>query len=597
MLRVIRKTYFYEKNFFDTSSYTYANLRSMVHISGYYMGILESDKDILFVYSENGVDFNEVKVSDIVSKGITSAVFTLASDDFDANIVILYGDTKYTCYLSDLRYDRKISFMDRYFSTPPSGAKNPNQLQYVSGKYYLNEGYNSNSDSSGGIWTSTDGLAWEKVYDGACETLLIKDESFWMSQPSNSVSSPSLERGIYTSTDLQNWTCVWKPIDFSESHGAVDFQYVNNEFIFTTYYNIYKSTDGLSWDKVVPLGAGSLPKNNLTYDSSENQWLWYSCLDTSSEIYTSDDLLNWKLLYSHSAKVTKSVISIIPMPNKIILFTSDVCKSWQALIHDHADNFFIPLSAGGTGASSKEQARKNLEVYSKSEIDSMLPQKTTTLMVIHVSPSGNDSSGNGTEEKPYRTIQKALSVVPQIIIYTVIIRLAPGTYTGVTISGFSGEGSLQIQGASSLEAADDYIISSRIEIVSNTVYEIYVVGVKNTYGEIGTLIHGNSSSVKLKYYKSCPDVMQSYGTGITIGAGMTIIWNSYIENAYIGLRVAWGGNCVVYQLEVGETASSNILVEQGGQVRLMDMPVLKIGNISKSMGGSIIYPNGTFNKS
>jgi len=152
---------------------------------------------------------------------------------------------------------------------------NPNQLQYVSGKYYLNEGYNSNSDSSEGIWTSTDGLTWEKVYNGACETLLIKDVSFWMSQPSNSVSSPSLERGIYTSTDLQNWTCVWKPIDFSESHGAVDFQYVNNEFIFTTYYNIYKSTDGLSWDKVVPLGAGSLPKNNLTYDSSENQWLWY----------------------------------------------------------------------------------------------------------------------------------------------------------------------------------------------------------------------------------------------------------------------------------------------------------------------------------
>lgn len=107
----------------------------------------------------------------------------------------------------------------------------------------------------------------------------------------------------------------------------------------------------------------------------------------------------------------------------------------------------------------------------------MLPQETTDLMIIYVSPLGNDSTGDGTEAKPYRTLKKALSAAPKIITYSVIIRLAAGSYSGVTISGFSGPGELGIRGASSLESADDYIISSQIKITSNTVY-----GESRTYG-------------------------------------------------------------------------------------------------------------------
>lgn len=70
---------------------------------------------------------------------------------------------------------------------------------------------------------------------------------------------------------------------------------------------------------------------------------------------------------------------------------------------------------------------------------------TTEDLMLYVSTSGNDNSGDGTEDKPFATIQHAIDSVPKNLNGRVItINIASGTYSeDVVVSGFHG-GSLRL---------------------------------------------------------------------------------------------------------------------------------------------------------
>ena len=66
-------------------------------------------------------------------------------------------------------------------------------------------------------------------------------------------------------------------------------------------------------------------------------------------------------------------------------------------------------------------------------------QLNNTLVHLYVSPDGNDATGDGTAEKPYRQIQRALDTLPKNLGYnSVQIHVAPGGYAGFEVSGFYG---------------------------------------------------------------------------------------------------------------------------------------------------------------
>ena len=76
----------------------------------------------------------------------------------------------------------------------------------------------------------------------------------------------------------------------------------------------------------------------------------------------------------------------------------------------------LPIANGGTGASNVINARAALEL-----------SKTGGRTEFYVSTSGNDTTGDGSQSKPYRTISKAVYECPFTLYNTVYI--APGTYT------------------------------------------------------------------------------------------------------------------------------------------------------------------------
>ena len=74
----------------------------------------------------------------------------------------------------------------------------------------------------------------------------------------------------------------------------------------------------------------------------------------------------------------------------------------------------------------------------KENADSVSPNVLVTDMTVYVKPSGDDYAGDGSNSAPYRTITRALEVIPKNLSgRSVTINIAAGTYTeSVTIEGF-----------------------------------------------------------------------------------------------------------------------------------------------------------------
>ncbi|OMD05764.1 hypothetical protein MKX34_10260 [Paenibacillus sp. FSL R5-0636] len=77
------------------------------------------------------------------------------------------------------------------------------------------------------------------------------------------------------------------------------------------------------------------------------------------------------------------------------------------------------------------------------------PQQTTSDLTYYVRTDGSDSNdgSDNTAAKAFKTITKAISFIPQIVNHAVTVNVAAGTYSEIiTLSGYSGGGSISIQG-------------------------------------------------------------------------------------------------------------------------------------------------------
>ncbi|GGG06715.1 hypothetical protein GCM10010912_59220 [Paenibacillus albidus] len=99
------------------------------------------------------------------------------------------------------------------------------------------------------------------------------------------------------------------------------------------------------------------------------------------------------------------------------------------------------------------------------------PQKTTAALTYYVRTDGNDANNGlaNTAGGAFKTVGKAISMIPQIVNHIVAINVASGTYAeDVTLSGIYGSGYVGISGSSATVKSISLIRCSRVTVVGMT---------------------------------------------------------------------------------------------------------------------------------
>ncbi|MGO4678210.1 DUF1565 domain-containing protein, partial [Bosea sp. 2YAB26] len=94
------------------------------------------------------------------------------------------------------------------------------------------------------------------------------------------------------------------------------------------------------------------------------------------------------------------------------------------------------------------------------------PAQTLSDITYYVNAaSGNDSNNGLTSSAPFKTISKAISMIPQIVNHNVIINVAAGTYNEeVSLSGYMGNGYVGLQGSSVIVKSVSFSRCNRLVI-------------------------------------------------------------------------------------------------------------------------------------
>lgn len=178
---------------------------------------------------------------------------------------------------------------------------------------------------------------------------------------------------------------------------------------------------------------------------------------------------------------------------------------------------------------------------------------------IVVTTNGNDTTGNGTVSSPYRTIGKALSVLPKNLgDKAVTITVWDGTYNeDVVIAGFSGILTLNCSG---------------------------IVRVNRLTVESSFVIHSGSQL----------NVVTTGGTAATVRNGGVLISTStiYVSGSAIGIEVSYNGTLIsTYTVTISNTTSTALDVYWGGRAYIVTLAGTGNGptGMSASGGGIIQY--------
>jgi hypothetical protein len=164
---------------------------------------------------------------------------------------------------------------------------------------------------------------------------------------------------------------------------------------------------------------------------------------------------------------------------------------------------------------------------------------TKSSLSYYVSPAGSDNN-DGTVGKPFQSIAKAISVIPQEINHDVFILVNPGTYPeDVFLTGFTGRGTLQLLGGGSVAAAQNYIVN-KIHYKFNTL-QVYVKGFTATTTTDIAILAGYNPGYSEMHWCRCVAPSASF-RGIGNYYSPYVLMNECeISNRSIGIYTA-GGN-------------------------------------------------------
>ena len=220
---------------------------------------------------------------------------------------------------------------------------------------------------------------------------------------------------------------------------------------------------------------------------------------------------------------------------------------------------------------------------------------TQSNMTLHVSPTGNDNTGKGTQGAPYKTIARAIQDVPQIVNHTITISLAPGNYGSETISlGMSGKGALQIVGSgNSLANATNYKFGYLRFFNFACSLNIYGISTTSSPDWGGSLQFENCSHVFVQYC-DCQAGKDNGKAGVYMDKGYCYVHTCNFHGCSSAVFAVRGGVMAVTN-STGNNNTTGFNASMGGvAVKMVDQTNNLGGTNATSAynGGIIVGPGG-----
>lgn len=195
--------------------------------------------------------------------------------------------------------------------------------------------------------------------------------------------------------------------------------------------------------------------------------------------------------------------------------------------------------------------------------DDVLPKSAVEKFLYVNAGTGNDSTGDGTKAKPYKTIQRAVDVIPNIHMHAYTIACAAGSYPEeVLIKGLLG-GSVKIQlDGVATPAKDGY---TGLNVLSITTEECMC------YIQINDIDFYNSSTISknaiIRFTRSMygavnncrfdSDAKVNNKHSVLYDASKGNVYNSYFTNQFTCLRAQSGSQVVWSESNSHSTTKSD----------------------------------------
>jgi hypothetical protein len=192
---------------------------------------------------------------------------------------------------------------------------------------------------------------------------------------------------------------------------------------------------------------------------------------------------------------------------------------------------------------------------------------------IYVSTTGNDTTGDGSQSLPYRTLKKALSTVKKNIKAEIKIRILQGDYTSegiVKLDNFRGTRLLitAFDGISDIATPSDNYMFERFMIYDCEA--IYIQGIKCSPSTVSYGIYSsNSRFVRITGYKIDTTIGTS-GLGCT---GNSFVWveNSIAKNQSTVISANHGATVLSGSWDSSSVGNTNaFVIDNGSKVHKLD---------------------------
>jgi hypothetical protein len=214
-----------------------------------------------------------------------------------------------------------------------------------------------------------------------------------------------------------------------------------------------------------------------------------------------------------------------------------------------------------------------------------VPIATTQNLTFYVNPSTGNDDNNGSSGSPFKTIAKAVSMIPRIVNHDVKIYLADGNYSeGITLTGYVGCGKIFILGNG--DYPENVVIAGGIYAAGCSVGYIglYAMETTNT-GDYGIYLAYCSSYFTIAYVL-CDTTDANYEGLYAIGCQTVEIKSSTFSNRWTGIS-AINGTTVISADNDGANNNVGLYAEAATIIKLGPQPG-GTTNESASYGGQIL---------